>query len=156
MFVSQVPDDPRHGEEESCQQGPRHRLATSVCADAGQDHEREQATEQSEGDEDDDHGNSVCRRGLSGYRRAIPAPGDVYAHPMFKLTPAPNAASRTLRDNALVGFGFIVIGLLAMTPTDNRFVVGFGGIFLVLGLVTLLPSLIARGIQLERDSRESP
>jgi hypothetical protein len=73
---------------------------------------------------------------------------------MIKLAPAPNAAARTLRDGGLIGCGFIVLGLIALLLADERWSLTFALFFLIFGFLTALPTLIARGIRLERQSRE--
>jgi hypothetical protein len=75
---------------------------------------------------------------------------------MINLAPVSNAAAKALRDNALIGFGFIVVGVAWLAIADNRVFRAGAFLFLTLGFLTVLPSLIARGIQLERQSRGSP
>jgi hypothetical protein len=74
---------------------------------------------------------------------------------MVKLAPAPNDAARAIRDNGLVGLAQIVVGILGMAASDERFVKVVALLFVVMGALTILPSLIARGIRLERESRDS-
>ena len=59
---------------------------------------------------------------------------------MVKLAPAHNAAAKTLRDNGLIGFGFIAIGLGWMALADDRFFRAVALFFLVSGVLTVLPS----------------
>jgi hypothetical protein len=73
---------------------------------------------------------------------------------MVKLAPAHNAAAKTLRDNGLIGFGFIAIGLGWIALAEDRFSKAVALFFLVSGVLTVLPTLIARGIRLERESRD--
>jgi hypothetical protein len=76
-------------------------------------------------------------------------------HPaVIKLAPAPNEASRVLRNCGLSGFLLLVSGLGLLALPSDRFLSTCGVALMTFGLVTLLPSLIARGIRLERDSRE--
>jgi len=73
---------------------------------------------------------------------------------MIKLAPVSNAAARKLRDNGLTGLALILVGVFWLALADDRVFRAGAACPPDRGFATMLPTLIARGIRLERESRE--